>query len=105
MRLHRIGELTRGTCIVDRRGAQAPLLNCVATGSIGSAGFGPFESVSVPPRVEIEGESLIPCEDEQGGVPVVEGTPGMGALLHIMLKRIWGVLVDEESLATDQLLV
>jgi hypothetical protein len=101
-------------CVVDRRSyqdpyfpevkparVQAPLQNCVPTGSIDSGGLDPFEPVSVPAHVEIEGESsLIPGEDEQGGVPVVEGTPGTGALLQIMLKRVWGVQVDEESLAT-----
>jgi hypothetical protein len=36
-------------------------------------------------------------EEEQEGVPVVEGTPDVEALLQIMLKRVWGVQVDKET--------
>ena len=36
-------------------------------------------------------------EEEQEGVPVVEGTPNVEALLQIMLKRVWGVQVDKET--------
>lgn len=44
------------------------------------------------------------CEDEQEGVPVVEGTPGAEALLQMMMKRVWHVEVDKESLVADLLL-
>jgi hypothetical protein len=44
------------------------------------------------------------CEDEQEGVPVVEGTPGAEALLQIMMKWVWHVEVDKESLFADLLL-
>jgi hypothetical protein len=100
-------------CVVDRRddlgsyapGAnrarvQAALQDYVAARSI-EAGLGAFEFVPVPARAEV----LPPGEEEQEGVPVVEGTPGVEALLQIMLKRIWGIQVDKESLAADQLLV
>ncbi|KAI0247287.1 Inosine/uridine-preferring nucleoside hydrolase domain-containing protein [Lactifluus subvellereus] len=113
-RMERVGELTRGMCVVDRRddrgvyapGAnrarvQAALQKRLAAGSM----EGPFESVAVPARVEVEEEPLPPGEEEQEGVPVVEGTPGVEALLQIMLERVWGVQVDKESLAADQLLV
>jgi hypothetical protein len=104
-------------CVVDRRddlgsyvpGAnrarvQAALQNHEAARSM-EAGLGAFESVLVPARAEVEGEPLPPGEEEQEGVPVVEGTPGAEALLQIMLKRIWGIEVNKESLAADQLLV
>ena len=114
--MHRTGELTRGMCVVDRRddrgpyapGAnrarvQAELKSGQAAGSGG--GFGSLESLTVPARVEIKDEPSHRRSDEQEGVPVVEGTPGTGALLQIMMKRIWHVVVDEESLAADLLLV
>jgi hypothetical protein len=116
--LHSIGELTHGMCVVDRRGdqgacapgancaraqAQAALQNHVTTGIVEAGGLGPSESVVVPACVELEEELLPLGRDEQEGVPVVEGTPGMGALLQIMLKRVWGVQVDKECLVADQL--
>ena len=104
-------------CVADRRGdrgayapganrarVQAALQNRVAAGSM-EADLGPFESVAVPARVEVEEEPLLPGEEEQEGIPVVEGTPGVEALLQMMFKRVWGVQVDKESLAADQLLV
>ncbi|KAH9986999.1 nucleoside hydrolase [Russula compacta] len=106
--MERIGELTRGMCVVDRRddkgayppGAnrarvQAELQRRIAAGSAEVGGFGSFESVAVPARVE----------DEQEGVLVVEGTPGAEALLQIMMKRIWHVEVEKERLTRDLLLV
>ena len=98
MWLHRTGEHTSGMCVVDRRGhratyapgsnyarVQAELMSHVATGTA-------------------EDESSRLCEDEQGGVPVVEGTPGPEGLLQIMMKRVWQVEVDKESLSADLLL-
>jgi len=114
--MERIGELTRGMCVVDRRdrGAYAPGANRarvqaelerrVAAGSADAGGIGSLESVVVPARVEGEGEPSRPREDEQG-VPVIESTPGPEALLQIMMKRIWHVEVDKESLTADLLLV
>ena len=114
--MHRTGELTRGMCVVDRRdnhGAyppgvnrarvQAELMRGMASGSGG--GFGSLESVTVPARVGNKSEPSHQCSEEQEGVPVVEGTPGPEALLQIMMKRIWQVVVDKESLAADLLLV
>lgn len=115
-RIHRIGELTRGMCVVDRRddqGAYAPGVNRarvqaelksrMAAGSSGV--FGSLESVAVPARVEVEDEPSHQCGDEHEGVPVIEGTPGVEALLQIMMKRIWHVTVGKESLTADLLLV
>ena len=103
-------------CVVDRRDdlgsyapgetrarVQAALQNHEAARSM-EAGLGAFGSGLVPARAEVEEEPLPPGE-EQEGVPVVEGTPGAEALLQIMLKRIWGIEVNKESLAADQLLV
>jgi len=116
--MERIGERTRGMCVVDRRenrgahatGAnrarvQAELERRIAAGSAETGGFGPLESVVVPARVEVEGELPRPREDEQEGVPVIESTPGPEALLQVMMKRIWHVEVDKESLTADLLLV
>ena len=82
-------------CVVDRRShcatyapgtnyapVQADLMSRVAAGPA-------------------QDESSRLCEDEQGGVPVVEGTPGPEGLLQIMMKRVWHVEVDEESLFAD----
>jgi len=90
---------------VNRARVQAELERRIATGSADPGGFGPLEYVVVPARVEVEGEPSRPCEDEQEGVPVIESTPGPEALLQIMLKRIWHVEVDKESLTADLLLV
>lgn len=116
--INRIGELTRGMCVVDRRddkgayspGAnrarvQAELQRRIAAGSAEAGGFGSVEPVAVPARVEVDAELSRPCEDEQEGVPVAEGTPGAEALLQIMMKRIWHVKVEKESLTRDLLLV
>jgi hypothetical protein len=115
-RIHRIGELTRGMCIVDRRddqGAYAPganrarvqaeLKSRMAAGSADV--FGSLESVAVPARVEVEDEPSRKCGDEQEGVPVIESTPGVEELLQIMMKRIWHVTVDKGSLTADLSLV
>jgi len=83
---------------------QAELERRVAAGSADAGGIGSLESVVVPARVEGEGEPSRPREDEQG-VPVIESTPGPEALLQIMMKRIWHVEVDKESLTADLLLV
>lgn len=115
-RIYRVGELTRGMCVVDRRddqGAYAPGVNRArvqaelkSSMAAGSAGvFGSLESVAVPARVEVEYEPSHQCGDEQEGVPVIEGTPGVEVLLQIMMKRIWHVTVDKGSLIADLLLV
>jgi hypothetical protein len=116
--MHRTGDLTRGMCVVDRRddqGAdaqranrarvQAELQSRIAAGSAEAGSFGSLESVAVPARVEVEDEPSSLHEDAQEGVPVVESTPGVVALLQIMMKRIWHVEVDKESLTEDLLLV
>jgi hypothetical protein len=105
-------------CVVDRRddqGAYAPganrarvqaeLQSRIAAGSADAGSFGSLESVAVPARVEVEGESSSLREDAQEGIPVVEGTPGAVALLQIMMQRVWHVEVDKESLTKDLLLV
>jgi len=116
--MERTGELTRGMCVVDRRddqGAYAPganrarvqaeLQSRIAAGSADAGSFGSLESVAVPARVEVEDEPSSLREDAQEGIPVVEGTPGAVALLQIMMKRVWHVEVDKESLTKDLLLV
>lgn len=103
-------------CVIDRRddqGAYAPgvnrarvqaeLKNRMAAGFTGV--FGSLESVAVPARVEVEDEPAHQFDDEQEGVPVIEGTPGVEVLLQIMMKRIWHVTVDKGSLIADLLLV
>jgi len=115
--MERTGELTSGMCVVDRRGdhAYAPGVNraCVqaelqrrmATGVSEPGSFGLFESVAVPAPVEVEGEPSRLSKDDQEGIPVIEGTPGAEALLQIMMKRIWHVEANKESLTAALLLV
>ena len=116
--IHRTGELTSGMCVVDRRGDQstnAPGLNRagveaelkrrMATGTSEPGSFGLFESVTVPALVEVEDEPSCLSKDDHEGIPVIEGTPGAEALLQIMMKRVWHVEADKESLAADLLLV
>lgn len=115
-RIHRVGELTRGMCVIDRRDdqsayapgvnrarVQAELKSRMAAGS--ASVFGSLESVVVPARVEVEDEPSRGCSDEQEGVPVIIGTPGAEVLLQIMMKRIWDVTVDTGSLTADLLLI
>ncbi|KAI0290395.1 nucleoside hydrolase [Multifurca ochricompacta] len=117
-KIERTGEHTSGMCVVDRRdGAsayapgsnrsrvQAALESRIAAGLADASGFGPLKSAVVPARVEIENEPIRPGKDEQEGVPVVQATPGPEALVQLMMKRVWGVEVDKESLTPDWLLV
>jgi len=105
-------------CVVDRRNdqrayapganrvrVQAELKRRMEAGIVEPDGFGLLESVAVPALVEVEEEPLRQSEDEQEGIPVVERTPGAEVLLQVMLKRIWHIEVDKESLAADLLLV
>ena len=108
----RMGELTRGMCVVDRRndGKHAPpvdfaqvqeaLQNRVDAGSADVDDFG----IAVP-AAPIDEASRGLKKDEPDGVTVVEGTPGPETLVQLMLKRVWNVDVTKESLVADQLLV
>ena len=117
--IHRTGELTSGMCVIDRRSdqnstyapgvnrarVQAELKRRMAIGASEPGSFGSFESVAVPALVEVEDEPSHLAKDDQEGIPVIEGTPGAEALLQIMMKRIWHVEADKESLTADLLLV
>jgi hypothetical protein len=105
-------------CVVDRRNdqfayapganrvrVQAELKRRMAAGTVEPDSFGLLESVAVPALVEVEEKALCQSEDEQEGIPVVERTPGAEALLQLMLKRVWHVEVDKESLIAGLLLV
>ncbi|KAI0267014.1 nucleoside hydrolase [Gloeopeniophorella convolvens] len=111
--IERTGELTRGMCVVDRRddkGAYAPGANrarvqaALERGMISGGGFGPLESAVVPARVETEGTPSPPSgKDDNEGVLVVEATPGAEVLVHMLMKRVWGVEADKEGIKADQL--
>ncbi|KAH9032457.1 nucleoside hydrolase [Lactarius pseudohatsudake] len=113
--MERTGELTRGMCVVDRRGENksTPAANYADVQEalqhrveVGSGDADVIGSVVVPAPVDYEDEpSLRRKKDEPGGVPVVEGTPGPDTLRQFILKRVWNIEVTKESLATDQLLV
>jgi len=105
-------------CVVDRRDDQstyAPGMNRarvqvelkrhMATGTAEPGSFGLFESVAVPALVEVEDEPPRLSKGDQEGIPVIEGTPGAEALLQIMMKRVWQVEADKESLTADLALV
>jgi len=99
--VERIGELTRGMLVVDRRddqGAYAPGSNRsqVQAELEKHPEFHPhgrLESTAVPVRVEIEDKpqqakrSL--ADDE--GVMVVTETPGTSVLSELLMQRVWGV--------------
>jgi hypothetical protein len=101
-------------CVVDRRndGTHAPpvdfaqvqeaLMNRV---DAGSAEVDDFSSMVPTAPVDVDTSSRRVKQDEPGGVTVVEGTPGPEALVQLMLKRVWNVDANKESLAADQLLV
>jgi hypothetical protein len=85
-------------CVVDRRSHRAT-----------SAPGTNFARVQAELKSRVaagpaEDEPSCLYEDEQEGVPVVEGTPGAEALLQMMMKRVWHVEVDKESLFADLLL-
>src|SRR5579863_8466474 len=105
-------------CVVDRRDkgrAHAPGGNPVPvqaevkrrmaadTAELDSSGL--LESVAVPALVQVGEEPSRLSEEEQEGIPVVERTPGAEALLQVILKRVWHVEVDKESLTAGLLLV
>jgi hypothetical protein len=77
----------------------------MATGTAEPGSFGLFESVAVPALVEVEDGPSRLSNGDQEGIPVIEGTPGAEALLQHMMKRVWQVEVDKESLTADLSLV
>jgi hypothetical protein len=105
-------------CVVDRRNdhrayapganrvrVQAELRERMASGAADPDSFGLLESAAVPALVAVEHEPSRKSEDEQEGIPVVERTPGAEVLLQLMMKRVWHVEVDKESLTEGLLLV
>lgn len=93
-------------CVVDRRNdavdfaqVQEALQNRV---DAGSADVDDFGSMAPAP---VDEPSRRVKQDELGGVPVVEGTPGPEMLVQFLLKRVWNVEATKESLVADQLLV
>ncbi|OCH95134.1 nucleoside hydrolase [Obba rivulosa] len=99
--VERIGELTRGMLVVDRRddqGAYAPGANrAEVQAELERHSFqhaGELESTAVPAQVEVEDRAAAVkalAEQTTGGVACVTETPGPAALVELMLKRIWGV--------------
>ncbi len=97
-RVHRIGKHTSEMCVVDRCSHHAtytPSINyaCVQA-----------ELKSHIAADPVEDEQSCLYKDKQKGVPVVEGTLGAEVLLQIMMKWVWHVEVDKESLSMDLLL-
>ncbi|KAA1473944.1 nucleoside hydrolase [Dentipellis sp. KUC8613] len=94
--MERIGQLTRGMCVVDRRddkGAYAPGANRAAVQAAlerQQIAHGPFESTALPAQVEVEDSSQAELQ-KGGGVPCVVRTPGSDKLVELMFQRIWGV--------------
>lgn len=101
--IERIGELTRGMLVVDRRddeGAYAPGSNrAEVQAELEKHKFahaGNFESTALPAQVEVEGQSQARAlPDQATGVACVYETPGPAALVKLMLERIWGI--DSEA--------
>jgi len=97
--IERVGELTRGMLVVDRRddqGAYAPGSNrAEVQEELEKHQFshaGNYESTAVPAQVEVENVAQTQAlPDQPGGVSCVVKTPGPNALVDLMLERIWGV--------------
>ncbi|CDO70597.1 hypothetical protein BN946_scf184656.g12 [Trametes cinnabarina] len=99
--IERVGELTRGMCVVDRRddqGAYAPGANrAEVQAELERHHFhhtGTYESTAVPVPVEVESRPVIQGQGPViGGVACVTQTPGSKALVMLLLERVWGVMV------------
>lgn len=95
----RVGEITRGMCVVDRRedaGAYAPGANRAEVQAelekYHLHHSGQFESTALPAQVEVERASdAQPPQHTEGGVACVYETPGPAVLLDLLLERVWGV--------------
>ncbi|PBK86935.1 nucleoside hydrolase [Armillaria gallica] len=93
--IERIGELTRGMLIIDRRedeAAYAPGANRAFVQEEldkHQLAHGPWESTAVPAAVEVE--SLVSSPHDGPHILCVTKTPGHNALLQLLLERVWGV--------------
>ncbi|KAI0949624.1 hypothetical protein AcW1_009173 [Taiwanofungus camphoratus] len=95
----RIGELTRGMLIIDRRddqGAYAPGANrAEVQAELERHQYrraGEYESTALPAQVEVETQSQMHgLKHRPLGVPCVVETPGPAALVKLLLERIWGI--------------
>ncbi|KAI0630323.1 nucleoside hydrolase [Trametes polyzona] len=97
----KLGELTRGMLVVDRRddqGAYAPGSNrAEVQAELERHHFphaGAYESTAVPAPVEVESPPAVTNQDattQKGGVPCITQTPGSEALVQLLLERVWGV--------------
>ncbi|KZT11005.1 nucleoside hydrolase [Laetiporus sulphureus 93-53] len=96
--VERVGELTRGMLVVDRRddpGAYAPGVNrAEVQAELDRHHFhhtGDYESTAVPAQVEVErSDQTEPLPDNPAGIACVVETPGSRALVKLMMERIWG---------------
>ncbi|KAF9490034.1 nucleoside hydrolase [Pleurotus eryngii] len=94
--IERVGELTRGMLVVDRREdetAYAPGANRAHVQAelerLVSDHHHEWESTASPAQVEIEK----PADNTQlsEGVQCIVETPGPDALLKLLVKRVWGI--------------
>lgn len=95
---HRVGEITRGMCVVDRRedaGAYAPGANRAEVQAELEKHHlhhsGPFESTALPAQEVERASDAQPPPHTEGGVACVYETPGPAVLLELLLERVWGV--------------
>ncbi|KAK0212389.1 nucleoside hydrolase [Desarmillaria ectypa] len=92
--IERIGELTRGMLIIDRRedeAAYAPGANRAFVQEEldkHQLAHGPWESTAVPAAVEVE--SLNHSSHDGSRISCITKTPGHDALLQLLLERVWG---------------
>lgn len=93
--IERIGELTRGMLIIDRRedeAAYAPGANRAFVQEEldkHQLTHGPWESTAVPAAVEVESLDSSPHDGPR--ILCITKTPGHDALLQLLLERVWGV--------------
>ncbi|KAK0459162.1 nucleoside hydrolase [Desarmillaria tabescens] len=93
--IERIGELTRGMLIIDRRedeAAYAPGANRAFVQEEldkHQLAHGPWESTAVPAAVEVESLEYSP-HDGGSRISCITRTPGHDVLLQLLLERVWG---------------
>lgn len=94
----RVGEITRGMLVVDRREGDETLDASASYRALQTALETQFSQLTtsgkshvIPAQVEVE----TPPKEPQHplGVPVVVQTPGPAVILRLLAQRVWGVTV------------
>jgi inosine-uridine nucleoside N-ribohydrolase len=84
-KVERVGELTRGMCVVDRRGTGEETGDRTKDEKIGGGGAVPSLEEKKAKKGEVEGEKRLPW--------VITSTPGVEELRRLILGRVFGIQV------------